>query len=241
MGQTQGEDQSIPLTGPSHHPSSRTLYVGLEMLLGIGEGVPCRPVVGPGPHPRHPVGTVPRQRNPLDVPAPAPALKAPCWHGWSRCWHVLAVEIAAGVRALGDGVRSGPEIRRGAGGAHVEDRCGGALSTSGRSGAAWNPEKVNQLVLNRDQRLRGRDPFIGRGGGVLGNVPEVTGNAPQAENHLSRQGGPSNRDHRSRAALSPAQALRAHFGSVFVKRRHGTSLPAAALFSTHLFGPSRIR
>ena len=63
---------------PQVVPSGRTLYVGLEMLLGIGEGVPCRPVVGPGPRPRHPVGTVPRQRNPLDVPAPAPALKAPC-------------------------------------------------------------------------------------------------------------------------------------------------------------------
>ena len=66
-----------PLCGPSRPLSCRTLYVGLEMLLGIGEGVPCRPVVGPGPHPRHPVGTVQRQRNPLDVPAFAPALRAP--------------------------------------------------------------------------------------------------------------------------------------------------------------------
>ncbi len=128
------------------------------------------------------------------------------------------------VEHQGDGVRcwhtKSTEIRRGGRGAHVEDRGGGAFSTSGGSGAAGDGEQVNQLVLNRDQRLCGRDPFIGRGGGVLGNVPEVTGNAPQAENHLSRQGGPSNRDHRSRAALSPAQALRAHFGSVFVKRRH---------------------
>jgi hypothetical protein len=32
-----------------------------------------------------------------------------------------------------------------------------------------------------------------------------------------------------------------HLGQFIFQRRHDTSLPAAALFSTHLFGPSRIR
>lgn len=67
-----------PSHDPCDSPYGKTFYVGLESVLGIGEGVPCRPVTGPGPHPRHPPGTVRPQRNPLDAPAPEPALKAPC-------------------------------------------------------------------------------------------------------------------------------------------------------------------
>lgn len=55
------------------------------------------------------------------MPAPAPALKAPCWHGWYRCWAVLAAEIAAGVREQGGGVRSPLMLA-----SRVQPRSGGA-------------------------------------------------------------------------------------------------------------------
>ena len=172
---------AVPLWHPPGSPHGKTLYVGLEMLLGIGEGVPCRPVVGPGPHPRYPVGTVPRQRNPLDVPAPAPALKTPCWHGWYRCWSVLAVGLAPGVSGVsgvsgsgvcdqGDGVRCWqPEFNPDPEGRPMGSRLGlgrrgafhqlpmrGVWST--RSIPAFGPEPRPRLLWPRfDRRPAGWD------------------------------------------------------------------------------------
>ena len=94
--------------------------------------------------------------------------------------------------AEGDGIGSA-EIRRDrAGGAYVEER-GGGLPFSRCGGTAGDPEKVNQLVLNRDHRLGGGDSLFGRGGRVFGNVPKVTGNPAEPEHHLSRQGSTCNR------------------------------------------------
>lgn len=51
--------------GPLLLPLQKTVYGGLESVLGIGEGVPLRLPGRRGPHPHHPVGTVGAARNPL--------------------------------------------------------------------------------------------------------------------------------------------------------------------------------
>jgi hypothetical protein len=114
-----------------------------------------------------------------------------------------SVLARAGSRNSGRGPRSGrrglvfpdagiagsTEIRRGTGGAHVEDRGGGALSTS-CGGSAGNPEEVNQLVLHRYDSASGGDPVGGRGGPIAGEVTEVSGHPPQPQDHLAGQRGP---------------------------------------------------
>jgi hypothetical protein len=58
MGQTQGEDQSIPSLAPLYYPSDKAFYVGLENGLGIGEGVPYPIRCRGGPYRGQGVGTV---------------------------------------------------------------------------------------------------------------------------------------------------------------------------------------
>lgn len=170
--------------GPLLLPLQKTVYGGLESGLGIGEGVPLRLPGRRGPHPHHPVGTVGAARNPLVAPS------------------------ARQVRRPRQAGRSVWDVRRRERGGRtdVEGRGADALSSSGGR-TAWDPEQVDQLVLNRDHGPGGGDPIWCRCGRVKAELPEAVGGSPQPQDHLAGQRCPRQTQHHP-APRSPArQAL----------------------------------
>lgn len=140
------------------------------------------------------------------------------------------------IRATGSGagIPGSTQIRRGGRGAHVKDRGGGALSTS-CGGAAGNPEKVNQLVLQGDHGPGGGDSFLGRGGGVFDQFAHRLGRAPESQDHLAGQGGPSDPHNRLTPRRPSRQRPMIHLGQFIFQRRHGMTVHDSTPISTNVY------
>lgn len=107
------------------------------MVLGIGGGIPRNRVVGPGPHPTHPVGTVPGVRNPL------PQARARARAQGTVLARRPPVGVGASIRISGSGrgrIRSGCGTRATGSGRVGQSRSGGvAIGETSRVGAVGFP------------------------------------------------------------------------------------------------------
>jgi hypothetical protein len=146
-----------------------------------------------------------------------------------------SVLARAGSRNSGRGPRSGrrglvfpdagiagsTEIRRGTGGAHVEDR-GGGFSLSSCGWSFGHGQQIGQLVT---EFAGGTDQGGTVGGVQTGGAGFGVDNfqlAPGAQDHPPRQSETTSRQHTLASLRPPSEALWACVGSHGFKFRHGS-------------------
>lgn len=222
---TQGEGKAKPLIDPSHHPSGRTLYVSLEMLLGIGEGVPIAIRCRGGPYQGQGVGTVWAAKESIWSPVSAGLFlfqarshpQASCAASWSAYLAALCVQVGR---------------RRSRGGDIDQDSL--ALSTRRRGGALWCSQEVHQLLAEFDSSTDQ--------GGAVGRIETRCDSLGvdrvqltlATQDHATRESQPRGRQDRFVPRLSPGQALRAGAWCYAFKSRHDVAIHFPTSISTNV-------